>query len=285
MIDSNSIVPRRLRFCIAQDLPRYWNDSCPVKTHILNAIAILAPAFERLAISSVIPFKDNVVSAELKEQVKGFIGQESAHGSEFIRYNQVLRAQGYDTKKLEKGNLKRFKWLASKLSPRMHLSLTLAAEHLTAIISDLILRDKAWLGNAEPTVGALWRWHAIEEIEHKAVVFDLYQQAKGGYFSRIAGMWLVTGMIGTLLLSNFGHLVRRDKLIFKLSFWIKSFRICWGRAGFLRKLVLPYLRYYLPFFHPWQQDNYELISKWKEFFFQTHSFDDMVKILRKDASI
>lgn len=284
-MDSNAIVPRRLRFQIPKDLPRYWNDNCPIKTHILNAIAILAPAFERLAISSVLPFKDNAGNPLLCEQLKGFIGQESAHGGEFIRYNQILKLQGYDTKRLEKGNLKRFKWLSEKLSSKMHLSLTLAAEHLTAIISDLILRDKTWLHNAEPTTRALWRWHAIEEIEHKAVVFDLYKQVRGGYFTRIAGMWLVTGMLGGLLLNNFGHLVIRDKLIFKLSFWIRTFQVCWGRAGFLRKLILPYLRYYLPFFHPWHQDNHELIAKWKTFFYQTQSFDDMVRMLQQDASI
>ncbi|MBN9287170.1 MAG: hypothetical protein BGO43_00870 [Gammaproteobacteria bacterium 39-13] len=284
-MDSNAIVPRRLRFQIPKDLPRYWNDNCPIKTHILNAIAILAPAFERLAISSVLPFKDNAGNPLLCEQLKGFIGQESAHGGEFIRYNQILKLQGYDTKRLEKGNLKRFKWLSEKLSSKMHLSLTLAAEHLTAIISDLILRDKTWLHNAEPSTRALWRWHAIEEIEHKAVVFDLYKQVRGGYFTRIAGMWLVTGMLGGLLLNNFGHLVIRDKLIFKLSFWIRTFQVCWGRAGFLRKLILPYLRYYLPFFHPWHQDNHELIVKWKTFFYQTQSFDDMVRMLQQDASI
>lgn len=285
MIDQNAIVPRRLRFQIPQNLPRYWNDNCPIKTHILNAIAILAPAFERLAISSVLPFKEKTGNPLLCEQLKGFIGQESAHGGEFIRYNQVLKNQGYDTKKLEKGNLKRFKWLSGKLSSKMHLSLTLAAEHLTAIISDLILRDSTWLQNAHPAPRALWRWHAIEEIEHKAVVFDLYKQVRGGYFTRIMGMWLVTGMLGGLLFNNFLHLVIRDKLLFKPSFWIRTLQVCWGRSGFLRKLILPYLRYYFPFFHPWQQDNHELISKWKAFFYQTQSFDDMVRMLQQDASI
>ena len=84
----DEIITRRLRFQIEKDLPKYWNDNCPVKTHILNSIAILAPAFERLAITSVIPFKDAPISAHLKAQLSGFIGQESAHGSEFIRFTK-----------------------------------------------------------------------------------------------------------------------------------------------------------------------------------------------------
>lgn len=283
MIPSHPIEARRLRFCLPKDLPKYWNDNCPVKTHIFNAIAILAPAFERLAITSVLPFKDKVKDPQLNAQLKGFIGQESAHGSEFIRYNQILKRQGYDVKNLEKANLKRFKWLSRKLSPKMHLSLTLAAEHLTAIISDRMLRDKQWLQNADPACAAIWRWHAIEEIEHKAVVFDVYQAMGGGYFTRIIGMGFITGLLGGLLCRNFFYLINRDKLLLKKQFWLKCFKVCWGRSGLVRKLILPYFRYLLPFFHPWQQDNHDLILKWKKFFINSNS-DEVVQILQQDVA-
>jgi len=266
LTQSHLIEPRRLRLCFTKDQPRYWNDNCPIKTHIFNSISILAPAFERLAISSVLPFKTSIPNHLLKKQIQGFIGQESAHGSEFIRYNQALKSQGYDVKKLEKGNLKKFKWLAGKFSPLMHLSLTLAAEHLTAIISQEVLQDKSWLANAIGPYKIIWRWHAIEEIEHKAVVYDLYENLKGGYFTRIAGMWLVTGMLGGILVRNFFHLIKKDKLLFTWKFWRRLFQACWIKEGFIRKLILPYLRYYLPFFHPWQNNNEALIEYWKNFY-------------------
>lgn len=271
---------RRLRFDLPKTAPKHWNGNCPIKTHLFNAIAILAPAFERLAITSVLPFKGAVVSPVLCQQLQGFIGQESAHGSEFIRYNQILRRQGYESKKLEKRNLKKFKWLANKFSPMMHLSLTLAAEHLTAIISDLLLREEQWLQDALPPFKALWRWHAIEEIEHKAVVYDVYQTLKGGYGLRLAGMILVTGMIGNLLLRNFFHLVLKDKLLVSLSFWRQLIKICWGKPGFIRKLLGPYCRYFLPHFHPWQQDNHELIAKWRKCFTHAQSLDEVVQMLQ-----
>lgn len=274
---ADAILPRRLRFALPEDLPRYWNDNCPVKTHIFNAITILAPAFERLAISSVLPYKDKISEERLANQVSGFIGQESAHGSEFIRFNKILRKQGYDTRHLEKGNLKYFKWMAHKLSPKMHVSLTLAAEHLTAVISDLLLREENWLNKAVPVCGALWRWHAIEEIEHKAVVYDLYQHLGGGYWQRVFGLWCVTVMLSILLLGNFVHLARKDKLIFRFAFWCKCFSLCWGRQGFIRKLILPYLSYLKPGFHPWQQNNQVLINQWRAFFQRAKSFEEMAQ--------
>ncbi len=281
----DEIITRRLRFQIEKDLPKYWNDNCPVKTHILNSIAILAPAFERLAITSVIPFKDAPISAHLKAQLSGFIGQESAHGSEFIRFNQVLKGQGYDTKKLQSGNVRNFKWLTQKLSPKMHLSLTLAAEHLTAIISDLLLREPQWLAKATPSIAALWRWHAIEEIEHKAVVYDLYQQIGGGYFKRIFGMWLVTQMLGGILVANFFHLIKKDKLLFKISFWKKLLNVCWGKPGFIRKLLGSYFRYYLPGFHPWQQNNQAMLNDWKKLLTNTVIAEQMVQALQKTSTL
>ncbi len=33
---------------------------------------------------------------------------------------------------------------------------------------------------------AFWRWHAAEELEHKAVAFDLFERLAGGYVLRVA---------------------------------------------------------------------------------------------------
>lgn len=250
-----------MRFKIPKDLPVYWNANSAVQTHLFNAISILAPAFERLAITSVLPYQDKLNDPNLKAQLQGFIGQESAHGSEFIRFNHILRSQGYDVKALEKANLRQFKWLANKFPKIVHLSLTLAAEHLTAIISDLILRDPQWLSHADPACAALWRWHAIEEIEHKAVAFDVYQAVGGGYFTRLLGMGMMINMITCLLARNFFYLAKKDGLLLTFSFWRSLMSHLWGKKGFLRKLFFPLMSYVIPSFHPWKKDNSSLILK------------------------
>lgn len=264
----HSIDTRRIRFGIHYDLPKYWNQNCPVKTHMFNAVAMLAPAFERLAITSVLPYQNQITDDVLKQQVEGFIGQESAHGSEFIRMQCVLKKQGYDPRQVEKKNVKRFVALSSNLSPEIHLSFTLAAEHVTAIISDLLLTDKQWLENAEPKVAALWRWHAIEEIDHKAVVFDLYESLGLGYWMRIKGMLRMTLVLNIFLMANYCHLAKKDGLLCKPSFWFKTLWVLWGKPGFVRKQFWAYLSYFSPKFHPWKKDNHNLTIAFKQAFSQ-----------------
>lgn len=277
---SDRIEARRLRFCFPSLLP-YWNGDCPVKTHLFNAIAMITPAFERLAISSVLPWQKHITAPLLKEQIKGFVSQESAHGSAFIRFNQLLAKQGYAVKPRARTTLQRFQWVANKVSPKMHLSFTLAAEHLTAILSDLFLRESHWLEKAEPTCAALWRWHAIEEIEHKAVAFDLYETLKGGYFRRIVGMIIITLWLSGALLSHFWYLVFQDNAWRKRGFWRKYWQVFWGRSGVFCKIFLPYWRYYLPSFHPWHYNNQTLLEAWKKQIAASLPLEEVISALQK----
>ena len=157
-------------------------------------------------------------------------------------------------------------WHSVVLSPEMHLSFTLAAEHVTAIISDLLLTDKQWLENAEPKVAALWRWHAIEEIDHKAVVFDLYQSLGLGYWTRMKGMLRMTFVLNVFLMANYCHLAKKDGLLYKPSFWFKTLWVLWGKPGFVRKQFWAYISYFSPKFHPWKKNNHNLIEAFKQAF-------------------
>src|SRR3546814_5237820 len=45
------------------------------------------------------------------------------------------------------------------------------------VCSSDLLANPTHLGGAAEEARQLWRWHAIEEIEHKAVAFDTYLHA------------------------------------------------------------------------------------------------------------
>ncbi len=64
--------------------------------------------------------------------------------------------------------------IARSRHPVAQLAITVALEHFTAIMAHSLLTEKDPLPGAPAEVLRLWQWHAIEEVEHKAVAFDTY---------------------------------------------------------------------------------------------------------------
>ncbi|WP_208529004.1 metal-dependent hydrolase, partial [Pseudomonas aeruginosa] len=111
----------------------------------------------------------------------------------------------------------------------------------------------------------LWMWHAIEENEHKNVAYDVYQKVYGGYFTRVLVMMLTTlmffGVIGWFQLD----LLRKDGQLFNWRSWKHGLGTLFGlRKGFFTRLLLPYLDYYRPGFHPSDHDTAKLEKYWKD---------------------
>jgi predicted metal-dependent hydrolase len=116
----------------------------------------------------------------------------------------------------------------------------------------------------DPNVRPLWRWHAVEETEHKAVAFDVYQQVSGSYWLR--ALMMVRIMIGFpigitafqfLLLAGDGKLGNpRD--------FARCIRFLWGKGGWVRAIAPELMDFYRRDFHPWQKDNRDLIDAWTE---------------------
>ena len=67
--------------------------------------------------------------------------------------------------------------------------MTAAYEHFTAVLATGMLTHPEWLAGTSAELALLWRWHAVEESEHKAVAFDLYRAMGGSDSRRI--LWFV----------------------------------------------------------------------------------------------
>jgi predicted metal-dependent hydrolase len=259
------IQPRNINFDLPADLPRHWHSGDPYITGFFNGLSLMFPEGERFFMDSVRHYQDRITDPRLREEVRGFLGQEGIHAREHRHYNEILEAQGYPAAKLE-----RFvAWsvaLDRKLPAKWQLAITAALEHFTAIFAELVLGDARYFRDAHPAMQRLWTWHALEEAEHKAVAFDVYQTvAPGriGYLRRVSVMMMVTVLF---LLEIFLHesiLVHRDGMLWKLRARKKAFRYLWTDPGFLSHGMRHYLRYYRHDFHPWQRDSSDLVERWK----------------------
>ena len=70
-----------------RELPRYWFDNSPLKTHYMNAISIITPVSELAVIHALKETREFVKDPALKDQITIMIAQESWHSFSHKNYN------------------------------------------------------------------------------------------------------------------------------------------------------------------------------------------------------
>ncbi len=172
--------PRRKSFDIEATLAGEWHSDSAFITAWFNAMSMLFPLGEKFFIDSVVHFEDSIEDAQLKAEVAAFRAQESTHRVQHQKYNEKLcELRDYSLERFEKHERERMAWAYRELSARRRLAGTVANEHLTAIMAHDMLTHDDVLAGVDPDMAQLWRWHGIEETEHKAVAFDVFLAVGG----------------------------------------------------------------------------------------------------------
>jgi uncharacterized protein len=253
-----AIQPReKLDFKFEDGIPRFWFGGSAYKTRVVDGFQLAFPEGEKYFITSVRHFRDQVIDPVLRDEIRDFIRQEGQHGLMHHAFNSVLKNQGLPVEtilKREKGNLER---MSREFSPKFNLALTAAFEHFTALLAETFFENKSVMADAHPTVRALMGWHAVEEMEHRSVAFDVYQKAaKGGYWMRVWAMTLAVLKVFFALYKLSDQLLAADgyKWYKRLGMHISHLPWLLGpRKGVFTKMLPSLLAYYKPSFHPNQQ--------------------------------
>ncbi len=188
-----AVQPRRIRFNYpVAALDRHFVQGDLVMSHLIAHLSAVFPEGEDFFIRSVRRYADQITDPELKDQVKGFIGQEVTHGREHRALNERLHEMGYPTRRIDRLVNRRQKAIEARFSPLTCLAITAALEHFTAVFAETLLSDEraqALLGTTE--VRSMLLWHAIEESEHRSVAFDVYRSVGGDEARRIKVMKVI----------------------------------------------------------------------------------------------
>ncbi|AOY92245.1 metal-dependent hydrolase [Cupriavidus sp. USMAA2-4] len=237
-----------------------WHRLGPHVTHFVNALSIFFPAGERFFMDSVRNYRDQVDDPELKRAIAGFIGQEAMHTREHMLYNKLMDDAGLPASRLD-GMVWKLLDLLRKILPKSwQLAHTIALEHYTAMLAGGLLADERHLGGSEPGYRQVWTWHALEETEHKAVAYDVWNAViKPGpyrYFLRTFTMLTTTVTFWAMVFVFHVRLVMADKQCkHKLLGFGRVMHFLWGSPGVLRKMIPEWFDYFRPGFHPWDDDN------------------------------
>lgn len=259
------IVPRREpEFGLdGDDIPRYWFGGDAFKTRYFDAMSCLFPEGEKFFIECVRDYRDRIDDPELKAKVKDFIYQEGQHGMAHTRYNNRLARQGVRVDVILERQKKILGWIRAKSPKPFALAQTAAAEHMTAIMAHTFMNRPETFGEADPRMRALYYWHAIEEIEHKAVAFEvLTRVAKSSWFTRSFAMLYVSLLfpLETFVIMN--HMFKVDGIKQRWKVWLKGLWWMYKPGGLFMRTLPHYLRYYMPGFHPWQAGDMRAQQLW-----------------------
>jgi predicted metal-dependent hydrolase len=117
------------------------------------------------------------------DEIRAFIKQEVNHTREHLAFNRAAEAAGYDLTAINA----RVERLIGDVYARPKvawLAVTIALEHFTAMFAHQFLAHPEHFVGAEVEQAELWRWHAVEELEHKGVAYDTWLHA-----TRSWGAW------------------------------------------------------------------------------------------------
>lgn len=245
--------------------PLHWLPGHPYASHVVTALNLLLPEGERWFVRTFNEALPLVADERLAATMRGFIGQEAVHAES---HDKVLwtfiDAHGIDPRPYQL----QMDWVFRRIlgpsrsgsarAQRKHLVerlwLIAAIEHYTAELGDFAL-NCAWASSGgDPEMVDLFCWHAAEEVEHRAVAYDVANYFGNSYLTRARTMVLVLSAMIWLLFRGAKDITRQDPAIKRLGFIGR--RREYNRA--VRANLLPSmvglawstLKYFRPGFHP-----------------------------------
>ena len=258
---------------------KHWILGSSIATHFVNSMHIVFPEGEKFFVRSVRKFSKEIKNENLKKDVVSFCGQEGVHAREHQRFWEVMEEQNlkpdwfanflkttafagkYSAENIVTTSLNKIK---PRLGDKMSLSITTALEHYTAIMANALFHEPiATNKNIAPQMLELLHWHASEEIEHKAVCFDVLKEVDDSYWLRVSGMGFATIMLWSYLGIGQIYFIAQDKDKSIVKMPIETFllfkAVVFGEIG--KSLSKHLLDYFKRDFHPNDIDDRYLIEK------------------------
>lgn len=249
---------RRLGQDYAGQIPDFWFFNNAFISMFFTGFSANLPEGEAQFIHSVRLFQEKITHPVLKAQVRAFIGQEAHHSKEHDALNNAMKKRGYRLDKIEKRMRRLNKLMRRFQSPQKQLAGTVAGEHITALMSDYLLSKRPeYFDEMHESMRNIWAWHAIEETEHKAVAFDVYDQLVGDRNLLRRTMAEITVIFLTLNTFQALGLMRRTGQMRNLKMWREAVGML-GKMGW--ELLPEYLDFYKKDYHPWQHDNRAMLE-------------------------
>ncbi|QLY27867.1 metal-dependent hydrolase [Nocardia huaxiensis] len=219
--------PRDVRFDFSGS-PLHWIPGEPVASHAISGLNLILPLAERGFVEMFRRALPYVADAELREQMVGFMGQESMHAESHNQATwEFLQRHGIDPEPilteaeyLFDRAIARLDTLPETLRHRVVVQMLAGIagiEHFTAIGGDWLLNQDFDALGADPALTDLFRWHGAEEVEHRSVAWNVARYF-GARRPRLLAFYLATSVgLPVSLIAIAWWLIRQDPTMANMS--------------------------------------------------------------------
>lgn len=267
--NSNRVVVRRPDFEFnSESISRFYFRNNGSLTHLLSCVNVQISVLETLILNdcSDLLFCNAVRDPTVRRELAELIQQEAIHGAMHSKFNEVLRSQGYPIGWARRLMSERFAWLQGE-SQMLRMAVGVAGECFFAVTSRLVLARPSFTQGLDPAVKALVLWHCYEELEHKSVGINAYNDAFGrtwrSYLTRLRALWILLRAFletGFEIRREFRRVDKRkitgkehrELLRFMLTEPAVLLRVTWGMLSFLN-----------PWFDAWKSRHTDDLERYR----------------------
>jgi len=161
-----------------------------------TAFGLYAALLEPFAVKSLRRVLDRIRDDALREEVDRFCRQEAQHYQRHIDFNKVVVAHGYPGLEEKIDRLRRdLETFLGSANDRYCIGYVEGFESYTTQFALRMIESGLYdHRRTHPAFGSLFKWHMLEEIEHRTVAFDLYRHLFGrDYWHRARMCWFTQG--------------------------------------------------------------------------------------------
>ena len=248
----------------------HWFSSDSVVSHFINCMVYYVEHFEHYVTHAMQRALPQLPEGWLREQTAHFLLQEQNHITANNTFLDQFIAAGYvHFRRLDQRVSSRYGYLLEDTADLgALLQLAVMLEHMAAVIAqEFLLLSEHQSASFDPATFALFRYHAVEEVEHKGLTFDVFtalfdrhpladsavqadwqqllQQTRHDMHRGVAYCLQIDRLQGGPPVCDYDDIPQRISAHFSL----------FDDDGAIARLALPN-------FHPWDQDDLALLQRW-----------------------
>ncbi len=186
---------------------------------LLNAHSVVIPHLERFLNRVMARARseisgDDIEGRRIKGEISTFIKQESCHYTIHGAFNDMLLRDGYDgLPAIEQKVAAHYERLLRTKSLPFLVAYCEGFESLTPPTAEGWFNGSmdAMTKGADPMPLNMWRWHIMEEFEHRTVCYDAFKAIHGGQMLRIYAFFYQMISLSRMVGWVFQHLLEVDQ--------------------------------------------------------------------------